>query len=278
MLEKEEWRYDKFPEFFEGQNVLDFYDPDIVQKLNALEKEEAELLKAEGMQEDIMEIEEGGVTLNELKHSLKEVRNKKAIAKQNHKLKLKSRVVKKVIPLSELTEGLKEKGYEPNEENLRSRSKNRRSIADIEAGQDRVARLAMNESDDDSIVDDENVAMEEAGKRGRLRKRLRNEVEDSDEDMEAVAKKGRTLTPQQRHLSAKSLARSKTAERREGTVPKRRPDKPVPESHVRLAQKIEKKVFKNSIYTHTADRRQTASKPKHLYTGKVDVAGKRDRR
>jgi nucleolar GTP-binding protein len=81
MLEKEEWRYDKFPEFFEGQNVLDFYDPDIVQKLNALEKEEAEILKAEGMQDDIMEDEEGGVTLGELKASLKEVRNKKALAK-----------------------------------------------------------------------------------------------------------------------------------------------------------------------------------------------------
>jgi len=61
--------------------VLDFYDPDIVQKLNALEKEEAEILKAEGMQDDIMEDEEGGVTLGELKASLKEVRNKKALAK-----------------------------------------------------------------------------------------------------------------------------------------------------------------------------------------------------
>lgn len=61
--------------------MLDFYDPDIVQKLNALEKEEAEILKAEGMQDDIMEDEEGGVTLSELKASLKEVRNKKALAK-----------------------------------------------------------------------------------------------------------------------------------------------------------------------------------------------------
>lgn len=38
----------------------------------------------------------------------------------------------------------------------------------------------MNESDDDSIVDDENIAMEEAGQRGRLRKRLRHEVSDDD--------------------------------------------------------------------------------------------------
>jgi len=49
LLEKEEWRYDKFPEFYNGSNVLDFYDPDITEKLNALEKEEEELLKMEGM-------------------------------------------------------------------------------------------------------------------------------------------------------------------------------------------------------------------------------------
>ena len=47
MLEKEEWRYDKFPEFYNGSNVLDFYDPDITAKLNELEKEEEELLKME---------------------------------------------------------------------------------------------------------------------------------------------------------------------------------------------------------------------------------------
>lgn len=28
-LEKEEWRYDRFPEFYNGSNVLDFYDKDI---------------------------------------------------------------------------------------------------------------------------------------------------------------------------------------------------------------------------------------------------------
>ena len=40
MLENEDWRYDKWPEFFEGKNVADFYDPEIVAKLDALEAEE----------------------------------------------------------------------------------------------------------------------------------------------------------------------------------------------------------------------------------------------
>jgi len=47
MLEKEEWRYDQFPEFYNGSNVLDFYDPDIERKLDALEKEEAQILEME---------------------------------------------------------------------------------------------------------------------------------------------------------------------------------------------------------------------------------------
>jgi len=32
-LEKEEWRYDAWPEFYNGSNVLDYYDPDIEEKL-----------------------------------------------------------------------------------------------------------------------------------------------------------------------------------------------------------------------------------------------------
>ena len=47
LLEKEEWRYDKWPEFYLGKNVCDFYDAEIVKKLDALEKEEDEILKME---------------------------------------------------------------------------------------------------------------------------------------------------------------------------------------------------------------------------------------
>jgi nucleolar GTP-binding protein len=43
-LEDEDWRYDVMPEFFEGKNVLDYIDSDILDKLNELEEEE-EVLK-----------------------------------------------------------------------------------------------------------------------------------------------------------------------------------------------------------------------------------------
>lgn len=36
ILENEDWRYDRWPEFYLGKNVMDFYDPDIEQKLEKL--------------------------------------------------------------------------------------------------------------------------------------------------------------------------------------------------------------------------------------------------
>lgn len=43
MLANDEWKYDAIPEFWEGHNVADFIDPDIEEKLEALEREEERL-------------------------------------------------------------------------------------------------------------------------------------------------------------------------------------------------------------------------------------------
>jgi hypothetical protein len=53
--------------------VLDLYDPDITKKLNELELEEDELLKIEGMQDDLMgdEQEIDGIRTTDLKLTLK---------------------------------------------------------------------------------------------------------------------------------------------------------------------------------------------------------------
>lgn len=114
--------------------MLDFYDPDITERLNALEEEEEELLKMEGLQDEVMEEHESGIGMAELQDSLKEVRGKKAIAKMNHKLKAKNRVHARQHNLTEMIDDLESKGIKVNKESLRSRSKSRRTIADIEAG------------------------------------------------------------------------------------------------------------------------------------------------
>jgi len=103
-----------------------------------------------------MEEPENGITLSELKASLKEVRSKKAIAKMNHKINSKLKVHKRSHNLSEMTEDLIAKGFEVNKESLRSRSKVRKTIGDIEKGQDKLAKRILDDSDDeDNVVMDE---------------------------------------------------------------------------------------------------------------------------
>ena len=40
MLKDETWKYDIVPEFMDGKNIADFVDPDILLRLDELEKEE----------------------------------------------------------------------------------------------------------------------------------------------------------------------------------------------------------------------------------------------
>ena len=50
-MENPEWKYDHMPEIMDGKNVSDFIDPDIMDRLEALEHSEDEL-EAEGYYED----------------------------------------------------------------------------------------------------------------------------------------------------------------------------------------------------------------------------------
>ena len=47
LLKNDEWKYDKMPEIMDGKNIADFIDPDIMSKLEELEREE-EMREAQG--------------------------------------------------------------------------------------------------------------------------------------------------------------------------------------------------------------------------------------
>lgn len=109
-----------------------------------------------------MEDEENsdGVTYDELKKVLKEVRGKKAILKLNHKMKKNLRARSKNKKLSEMEEHLEKKGIQVNKESLRQRVKNRKSIGELEGNQDKLAGKALedgSDSDDDMMDVDERV-------------------------------------------------------------------------------------------------------------------------
>jgi len=73
LLEKDEWKYDKIPEIFDGHNVADFVDPDIEERLAELEREEG-LLEAQEANE--MDESEDDLTQEE-KVLVKKIRTKK---------------------------------------------------------------------------------------------------------------------------------------------------------------------------------------------------------
>ncbi|KAG1040840.1 hypothetical protein G6F46_010565 [Rhizopus delemar] len=82
LLENDDWKYDVIPEFLDGHNVADFIDPEIEEKLEALEREE-ERLEQEGFyqsDEDILDDEEEAI-----KVAADAIRDRKKLIVQAHR-------------------------------------------------------------------------------------------------------------------------------------------------------------------------------------------------
>ncbi|XP_045538343.1 nucleolar GTP-binding protein 1 [Papilio machaon] len=89
----EEERHDPIPEFWEGHNIADYIDPEIFDKLAELEKEE-EVREAGGMYAvPKIELDE---TMREIRQLATQIRNKKAILKDESRLTKQS--TKPVMP------------------------------------------------------------------------------------------------------------------------------------------------------------------------------------
>lgn len=221
-----------------------------------------------------------GVTFADLKSSLKEVRAKKAIKKLQHKMKAGKSVRTATVKLTEMVDKMESKGIAVNKDTLRARSKSRKSIAELEKNQDEKAKRVLDESGDESVVDDEQLAQDEQKERGRKRRRTRSvdsaDFMDVDEGAKPKSSGKRSMTPAQRKVTAAKMVRSKTAERREGSEPKRLPYKLVPEEQIRLAKKINKR-WKHTVNINEADRSIQVKKPKWLLAGKMDGGTRRSR-
>merc|ERR1712126_415398 len=63
---KDEWKYDVVPETWQGHNVADFIDPDIMEKLETLEKEEEARERAGFYDSDESEVDEAYEEIKEL--------------------------------------------------------------------------------------------------------------------------------------------------------------------------------------------------------------------
>ena len=97
LLAKDEWKYDPIPEIMDGKNVADFIDPQIQEKLDALEREEERLI-AEGFYESEEEIEDDSQTaIAEAAAQLKEKRLKIIAAHRSKKGMNRSALSKKDV-------------------------------------------------------------------------------------------------------------------------------------------------------------------------------------
>lgn len=84
ILANDEWKEDVMPEIFDGHNVYDFVDPDILHRLEELEREEGIRLADEA--EDDFEMD-GEELTSEEKEALAEIRRTKSLLIQQHRMK-----------------------------------------------------------------------------------------------------------------------------------------------------------------------------------------------
>ncbi|KAJ8498342.1 hypothetical protein OPV22_008894 [Ensete ventricosum] len=85
ILADEEWKEDIMPEILDGHNVYDFVDPDILLRLEELEREEGLHLEAKADEEDFEM--DGKELTEEERQLLAEIRRKKNLLVQEHRMK-----------------------------------------------------------------------------------------------------------------------------------------------------------------------------------------------
>ncbi|KAJ4779400.1 Nucleolar GTP-binding protein 1 [Rhynchospora pubera] len=150
LLANDEWKEDIIPEIIDGHNVADFMDPDILERLEELEREEG--LRLAGEEGDDFEIDGDNMTPEE-REALNEIRKRKKALIQEHRIKKSTAESRPIVPrkfdkdrqftTERMGRQLSGLGLDPSKaiERVRSRSvsrgrKRERSVAADGAGDD----------------------------------------------------------------------------------------------------------------------------------------------
>lgn len=254
-LRNDEWKYDIIPEILDGKNIADFIDPDILQRLDALEKEEEERVK------------HGEVDFGAREYSVAEeeetlaskIHDKQAIYKQAHKLKKTSKpkmpAKNKPIDLGSLTDELKDRGV-PEEvlDKARSRSVTTRTGS---AKSRMLLDRSRSQSTNNSTNHERNRSVSE-------RRVVREQVSNSTQSI--LGKRKRSLS----NLKSRDRTQSAT-DKLSGIKDVKSQIKAIKLGHKRL------RPLQQDARRGEADRHVYDLMPKHLVTGKRGM-GKTDRR
>ena len=173
LLENDEWKFDTIPEIMDGKNVADFIDPDIEEKLEALEREE-ERLEAEGFYD---EEEESDFEFNEEmdEKERKEFREKME-SRMESQVKKKGMKHSARLPrtatyrtLTELSEELTKAGYDPSRIEERAER-----IAKVQAAKKRKREEQMDiDEGSEGSYDGSDDGMDVDGDDGASKKRVK---------------------------------------------------------------------------------------------------------
>lgn len=236
MLKDDAWATDAVPEIWNGKNIADFIDPDILKRLEELEKEEDEAMAnapvdMEGGDDDVSDLED------EQKDKLARIRKKKAIMVADHRMnKNKNR---SVLPRKALAK-------------QRSLGDTKKALEDLGVDTSHMKHAAAV------------AAKRRAGDESRGRKRDRDELGD-DVDMEDTEMDLRT------RLRSKSAARSKSRNRSASLVTPRDqsgfPSEKTQEA-VRRATKLSQRPLNKKARAGEADRKPLVKLAKWQNSGK----------
>lgn len=249
LLANDEWKFDVMPEIMDGKNVADFIDPDITEKLEALEREE-EKLQVEGFydsEEDMFDSEderEQAEAQKALAHKIRSQSIKKSMKNQARFPRTAG-----LRSLSDLSTELRKAGYDPSSIEARAgilakaqAAKRKRAEADMDVDMDDIEEEAGN--------DDEAEWMDVDGEEPPSNKRAKG-------NSGAVIAKGsraprtnRQLAGFRDHQQASKAIRLRNLGQRERNM------------HAKAGE---------------SDRAIRVKKPKHLFAGKRK-AGKTSRR
>ncbi|MCL7045256.1 hypothetical protein MKW94_021008 [Papaver nudicaule] len=242
ILAHDEWKEDNMPEILDGHNVYDFVDPDILERLEELEREEGLRLEQEGDEED--DEMDGKELTPEEKEALAAIRKKKSLLIQQHRIKKSTAESRPTVPRKHdkdkkftsqrMGRQLSALGIDPSKAINRARSKS------IERGRKRDR--SRGESDGDAMELDDDRSNKKLRLRSQSRPRSRSSSRPPGE-----------IVPGEGYRDA--LQKSKAIKLAHGSNKKRNKD----------AKRGE------------ADRQIPTLRPKHLFSGKRGI-GKTDRR
>ncbi|GAB4857161.1 hypothetical protein Ancab_015074 [Ancistrocladus abbreviatus] len=239
ILANDEWKEDIMPEILDGHNVYDFVDPDILLRLEELEREEGFQLAEDAMDDFEMD----GMELTpEEKEALAEIRKKKSLLIQEHRLKKSTAESRPVVP--------------------RKFDKDRRFTTE------RMGRELSSLGLDPSAAINRARSRSRGCKRQRSPERGHDGGDAMDMDVEQSNKK--------LHLRSSSRSRSRSRPPSEVAPGEGFKDSAQKVKAIKLSKKSAKKRNKDARRGE-ADRVIPNLKPKHLFSGKRSI-GKTQRR